>query len=86
MICLSPAELEEVSGYRQKSRIAKWLRQNGFSFRVGADGWPRVDREHYRGVMGTSTPKTLTNSGPNVGALKEMQRHGTKTNKQTRPS
>lgn len=86
MICLSRAELEEVSGYLQKSRISKWLRQNGFTFRVGADGWPRVDRHHYQMIMGTGSPKTLTVSKPNVGALMEMQRHGKKTNKQTRPS
>lgn len=86
MICLSRAQLEEVSGYRQKSRIAQWLRQNGFNFRVGADGWPRVDKDHYHGVMGTRTPKSLTNSKPNVGALMEMQRHGKKTDNQTRSS
>lgn len=84
MICLSKAELLEVSGYRRPSSVSTWLRKNGFNFRVGADGWPRVDREHYHAVMGSSPPKTLTKSAPNIAALTEMQRHGKKTNKQTR--
>lgn len=86
MICLSKAELLEVSGYRRPSSVAKWLRQNGFTFRVGADGWPRVDRSHYHALMGSSVARTLTKSEPNVSALMEAQRNGKKTYKQTRPS
>lgn len=54
MICLSRDELVEISGYRQRSAVSKWLRTNGFVFRVAADGWPRVDRVHFHALMGTT--------------------------------
>jgi len=73
MLCLSRAELTEWSGYRQRSRVAAWLKQNGVQFLMGADGWPRVRRE-----AAVATPRTLTKSVPNINALLEMQggRHG----------
>lgn len=47
MICLSRADLLEISGFRRPTSIATWLRQNGFVFVVAADRWPRVDAQHY---------------------------------------
>jgi hypothetical protein len=84
MICLSRAELLEVSGFRRKTRISKWLRQNGFVFVVAADGWPRVDGQHYHARMGTVTSKSLTKSEPNLSGLMEQQRNGKKKTITTR--
>ena len=76
MICLTRQELLEISGFRRPSSVVKWLRQNGFVFVVAADGWPRIDRQHYHTRMGISTSKTLTKSEPNIKALMEIQRNG----------
>lgn len=84
MTCLSRAELLDVSGFRRKSSVSKWLRQNGFVFVVAADGWARVDRLHYHARMGGSPSKTLTKSEPNVSALMEAQRNGKKKTIKTR--
>jgi hypothetical protein len=50
-LCLSRSELRELSGYRQRSKVVHWLVKNGFRPKVGADGWPRVDRKLYERVM-----------------------------------
>ena len=50
-LCLSKEELRELAGYKQKSKVARWLRTNGFRSRMGADGWPRLDRTIYERVM-----------------------------------
>lgn len=45
-LLVSDSELQELSGYKQPSRIAGWLRRNGIPFwtaRKGG-GWPRVLR------------------------------------------
>ena len=77
MICLSRMELLDVSGFRRPSSVSKWLRQNGFVFVVAADGWPRVDTEHFHARMGSASPRTLKKSEPNMKALMETQRNGT---------
>ncbi len=69
---LSREELIEWSGYRQRSKIAAWLVSNGVPHLTGRDGWPRVQRQ------GQVVSKTLTRSGPNVAALKELQSGKTK--------
>lgn len=68
MIVLSREELRELTGYRQRSRVIRWLRENGFAFYLGGDAWPRVLRESFE-----KPRKTLTRSAPNVQALKELQ-------------
>lgn len=74
-----------MSGFRRPSSVSKWLRQNGFVFVVAADGWPRVDRQHYHARMGISAPKTLRKSEPNMQALMETQ-SGTQKKVATRSS
>ena len=70
----SQDELIELTGYKQKSKIANWLKANGFAFYLGRDGWPRVLRN-----VGVVTPKTLKKSEPNLAAL--MERQNGKTSK-----
>lgn len=73
---LSKDELRELTGYRRPSCILSSLRENRIPvLLVGPDGWPRVLRAALVG-----SPKTLTKSGPNIHALKEMQ-NGTRKNK-----
>jgi hypothetical protein len=69
VICLSREELTELSGYRQRAAVTRWLRENTIPFYIGGDGWPRV----LHSVLGVSKPKTLIRSQPNVAALKEWE-------------
>lgn len=73
MIVWSREDLKSLTGYKQKCKVALWLRENGFAFYLGRDGWPRVLRS-----TGTIAPKTLTQSEPNFQALKERQSGSTK--------
>lgn len=47
MLCLTRDELKEISGYKQKSAIAAWLRENRYPFELDKDGWPKVPRIVY---------------------------------------
>lgn len=35
-------ELAELTGRKQRAKVAEWLRENGYKFDLAADGWPRV--------------------------------------------
>lgn len=41
---LTRNELKDLSGYRQKSAIARWLAENRYPFELDKDGWPKVPR------------------------------------------
>lgn len=45
---LTIAELIGLTGYKRRSCIVRWLTQNGFAFRIAADGYPRVLEEHVK--------------------------------------
>jgi hypothetical protein len=49
---LSPDELRKITGSPQPSKQVAWLKEQGFVFRIGYDGHPKVEREHYRQMMG----------------------------------
>lgn len=65
---LTIAELVALTGYKRRSCIIRWLQDNGFAFRVGADGYPRVLEEHVREMFRghVTRPKTV----PNLSALR----------------
>jgi hypothetical protein len=71
---LSKADLVALSGYRRPAAIRKWLRDTGFVFVVGVDGWPRVSLAHHDARMGGEIKPVAKRVGPNTQALKEMQR------------
>jgi hypothetical protein len=50
--------------------MIKTLRQMGPAFRVGGDGWPRVDRDHYAQTMRGETPRPPRRAEPRFDALK----------------
>lgn len=74
MICLSKAEIYDLSGYKPPKYQIDWLRKNGFTFRVGADGYPRVDRSHYLKVMGGINEVSHQKTEPNFGGLLKLVR------------
>jgi len=43
-LCLTRAELAELSGRKRRSAIIAWLRARGIPFWEDADGWPKVLR------------------------------------------
>ena len=69
-LCLTLNELHELTGRRTRPAMTKVLRQMGLEFRVGGDGWPRVDREHYAHTMGGETPPHKRRTEPRYEALK----------------
>lgn len=77
MMFLSLAELIMLTGYKRRACMIRWLQSNGFSFRVGADGYPRVLDDHARSLL--SGMATKPRNTPNLDALKDYQggRHGT---------
>jgi hypothetical protein len=66
-LLLLPDELVALTGYRQKSKQAAWLKSNKMQFKLGRDGRPRVDRVHYQARMG-GAPRIVVD-GPNWAAL-----------------
>lgn len=44
-LCLTKAELVELTGWKRKKTQAKWLDEQGISYWIGGDGSPRVLRE-----------------------------------------
>ena len=74
---LSLAELVTLTGYKRRGCMIRWLRANGFIFRIGADGYPRVLEDHVRLQLAgiASRPRNT----PNLDALKHPQggNHGT---------
>ncbi len=55
MIFLTPDEVKDLTGFQRPSKQIEWLRENGFAYRVAADGHARVLREHVSQMMGLST-------------------------------
>ncbi len=67
---LTDKELIGLTGYTYPSLQIKWLRANGFTFRIAADGHPRVDRSHYLKLMGgTSEAETRKKTEPDFSSL-----------------
>ena len=76
---LSREDLRELTGYRQPSKMLRWLKENGIAHHIGGDGWPKVIRQ------GDVLPKTLKRSEPNRQALMELQ-HGKTKKAEARPA
>jgi hypothetical protein len=68
-LVLSAAELYALTGYQMPKYQIKWLLAEGFKHRVGADGHPRVDRDHYRKVMGGEIQKERKKTEPDFSGL-----------------
>jgi len=51
--------------------MIRWLQTNGFAFRIGADGYPRVLEEHVRLQLCGAASKSR--NLPNLAALKKSK-------------
>ncbi len=56
-LTLSSDQLEELTGKVRWSAQIKALRQMGFEVKVRPDGFPLVDIDHYKIMMGAVPPK-----------------------------
>lgn len=69
-LLLSEADLQALTGYARPGKQIDWLRREGFTFRVGADGHPRVDRAHYLKMMGVTDLAARRRTAPDFSALR----------------
>jgi len=70
-LTLSPEQLCELTGYKRGAEQARWLKENGFKFRLDRLGKPRVDLAHYETKMGgkPATGEHIDGGTPNWAAL-----------------
>ena len=58
---LTPCELQDLTGYRIRSAVMRWLDRNGWPYAApGADGWPRVLRQYHDDRMSGHAVSRLT--------------------------
>jgi hypothetical protein len=60
---LTPAQLEDLTGYTQPAAQVRWLRKNGVTHYVRADGHPRVPVSAFQA-------QERVPQGPNFEALR----------------
>lgn len=69
-INLTVQELIEITGRVKASAQLRWLRQNGFTALLRADGRPLVSRSHFQAKMDGLAPGTKPKVyQPDFGAL-----------------
>lgn len=71
-LTLTPEQLFELTGYKRGAEQARWLKENGFKFRLDRLRKPRVDRAHYESKMGSklaTTSDRVDGGSPNWAAL-----------------
>jgi hypothetical protein len=71
---LTAEELRDLTGYQKPGRQIDWLRAQGFTFRIAADGHPRVDRSHYLKLMGGMVEAQHKKTEPNFGGLQKIDK------------
>lgn len=66
---LTDADIIDLTGYVKPGKQITWLTREGFTFRVAADGHPRVLREHANKMMGISATNVRQKTRPDFSAL-----------------
>lgn len=69
-LLLDNTELLALTGFVRPAKQIDWLRREGFTFRIGADGYPRVDRAHYLKVMGVAGIEVRGRTEPDFRSLR----------------
>ena len=65
-LVLAIDEMREVSRCQRPSRMIRWFRENGFTFKVALDGYPVVSRQHFEEVMGSSKARGRLRTEPKL--------------------
>lgn len=71
-LVLTRAELKDLSGWKQKSKITQWLIREGYAFSMGPKDWPRVLR-HELERRPSSVVQSTKRVEPNIKALELRQ-------------
>lgn len=66
---LSEEDVRALTGYAKPGKQIQWLTRQGFTFRIAADGHPRVATEHVLKVMGGSSAGVRTKTQPNFASI-----------------
>jgi hypothetical protein len=83
---LSIEEMKRDFRAKTKGALIRWLQREGFTFRIGLDGWPVVSRAHADEMLGAK-PAQLRGGIPDV-KLDHLKgpRRGTQQKEPTRPA
>jgi hypothetical protein len=76
---LSDEELERLTGTKQPTRMIKWLRSEGFTFRIAANGRPVVSADHVKQVLSGSAPAKRQKPEVQLDWVVKGKRNGTPT-------
>lgn len=69
-IYLTFEEIKGITGYIKSSAQIRWLRMNGFTILLRADGKPLLSRAHFELKMGgLSNSSKQQDYQPNLGAI-----------------
>ncbi len=66
---LTDGELHQLTGFTRPTKQAAWLKAQGFTFRVGADGHPKVLKSHVEKVMGGNAQESKKSAQPDFSAV-----------------
>lgn len=69
---LTATDLHDLTGYARPSKQIAWLRGEGFTFRVAADGHPRVLRAHVLTLMGVTDIAIRRKTAPDFASLAKV--------------
>lgn len=69
---LDDSDLRSLTGFIRPSKQIEWLRREGFTFRIAADGHPRVLRQHVLALMGITDIATRRKTSPDFTALRKV--------------
>jgi hypothetical protein len=58
VVLLTQDEVQALTGYKRPSYQCAWLRERGWTFELGADGRPRIAREHAQRQLGALHSRT----------------------------
>lgn len=67
---LTDSDLLSLTDYARPSKQIEWLRREGFTFKVGRDGHPKVDRDHYQKMMGATSGQARRMTEPDFSSLR----------------
>ena len=60
--CLTIDEMRAVTKYQFGRKMFDWFIANGFTAKMGRDGYPIILREHFKAVMSGESKKNVTNN------------------------
>lgn len=69
-VFLTGDELRDLTGFVKPSKQIQWLKQEGFEFRIAADGHPRLLRAHVFRLMGVVDSVARRRTTPDFSAMK----------------